>query len=326
MLRVRLIAGAAVMAGMLSLVLAQPAAAGPARVAALQVALKSLGLYPAAVDGVRGPLTRGGVVRFQRRRGLAVDGIAGPVTRRALGRLGRPRLGARLVRQGLRGWDVAALQFHLWRRGYSPGAVDGLFGPATRAALASFQASAGLAVDGVAGPATLAALRGRSAPSTQPPVGPVRFFRPVPGPIGDRFGAPRERGRRHAGIDFPAAYGTLVQAAGVGTVVFAGRNSGGYGNLVVIQHRLGWSSWYGHLSQITSWVGERVSGGTRIGYVGSTGNSTGPHLHFEVRLRNTPVDPLPYLLSGTAARSTARGRMAGCRAVTNYRTVQIDDC
>ncbi len=87
----------------------------------------------------------------------------------------------------------------------------------------------------------------------------------------------------------------------MGTTVFAGWNSGGYGNLVVVQHRLGYTSWYAHLSTLTSWVGESVSGGTRIGYVGSTGNSTGPHLHFEVRLRNIPVDPLPYLLSGTAA-------------------------
>jgi murein DD-endopeptidase MepM/ murein hydrolase activator NlpD len=229
-----------------------------------------------------------------------------------------------VVRRGRVGWDVAALQYLLWRRGYSPGGVDGVFGPATHAALLSFQRAAGLGVDGLAGPATVAALRRRSATTpVSAPQTPVRFFRPVPGPLGDRFGARRARGRRHSGIDFPASHGTLVQAAGVGTTVFAGRNSGGYGNLVVIQHRLGYTTWYAHLSQITSWVGEGVVGGTRIGYVGSTGNSTGPHLHFEARLRNVPIDPLPLLLSGTAARSAPAVR---CREPLDYRTVKIDAC
>jgi murein DD-endopeptidase MepM/ murein hydrolase activator NlpD len=145
----------------------------------------------------------------------------------------------------------------------------------------------------------------------------------VAGPIGDRFGAPRAGGRRHAGIDFPVPYGTRVGAAGVGTTIFAGWNTGGYGNLVVVQHRLGYTSWYAHLSQITSWVGERVSGGTRLGYVGSTGYSTGPHLHFEVRRWNTPIDPIPYLLSSTAARAPARMR---CGDPDAYRTARLDDC
>jgi peptidoglycan hydrolase-like protein with peptidoglycan-binding domain len=306
------------------LAMAQQDAAGSANVAALQAALKSRGLYPIAVDGIRGPFTARGIRRFQRRRGLIVDGIAGPQTRRALGRRGRPRLGARVLRTGRVGWDVAAMQYLLWRRGYSPGGVDGVFGPATQAAVLSFQRAAGLGVDGLVGPATLAALRRRAprAPVSAPQT-PVRFFRPVPGPIGDRFGARRGRGRRHAGIDFPANHGTLVQAAGVGTTVFAGRNTGGYGNLVVIQHRLGYTSWYAHLSQITSWVGERVVGGTRIGYVGATGNATGPHLHFEIRLRNNPIDPLPLMLAGTAARAKAAVR---CREPLDYRTVEIDAC
>jgi murein DD-endopeptidase MepM/ murein hydrolase activator NlpD len=324
--RVRLLAGAVMAAGTLLMGTAQHAAATSSNVAALQAALKSIGLYPAAVDGVRGPLTSRGVRIFQRRHGLVVDGIAGPNTRRALGRRGRPPLGSRLLQRGRSGWDVAALQFLLWRRGYSPGGVDGVFGPATAAAVSAFQSAAGLGVDSVAGPATIGALRRRSqAPTTAPtvPVGSVRFFRPVPGPIGDLFGAPRKGRRRHSGIDFPAAAGTLVQAAGVGTTVFAGRNSGGYGNLVVVQHRLGYTTWYAHLSTITSWVGEMVSGGTRIGYVGSTGNSTGPHLHFEVRLRNIPIDPLPYLLSGTAARAS---RTLRCRPPIDYRTVRINQC
>ena len=84
--------------------------------------------------------------------------------------------------------------------------------------------------------------------------GPVRLLRPVGGPIGDRFGAPREGRRTHTGIDFPVDAGTQVGAAGVGVTEFAGWNSGGYGNLVVIRHRLGYTTWYAHLSSITTWV------------------------------------------------------------------------
>jgi peptidoglycan hydrolase-like protein with peptidoglycan-binding domain len=115
--RVRLLAGAVMAAGMLVMGTPQHAAATSSNVAALQAALKSIGLYPAAVDGVRGPLTSRGVRLFQSRRGLAVDGIAGPNTRRALGRRGRPPLGSRILQRGHSGWDVAALQFLLLRRG-----------------------------------------------------------------------------------------------------------------------------------------------------------------------------------------------------------------
>ena len=69
---------------------------------------------------------------------------------------------------------------------------------------------------------------------------------------------------------------------------------------MVVQHRLGYTTWYAHLSSITSWVGEQVEGGTRIGYVGSTGRSTGPHLHFEVRRYDTPIDPAPLFVTPLA--------------------------
>jgi peptidoglycan hydrolase-like protein with peptidoglycan-binding domain len=291
--------------------IALPAAkveASPANVAALQAALTGLNLYTGQVDGIRGPLTRHAVIALQRRRGLAADGIAGPQTRRALGWRGRHRLGSRVMRYGQRGWDVAALQFLLQRAGHGPGRADGAFGPLTADAVRRAQASAGLGVDALAGPATLSSLRGggSGSPGSGSPSGPVRFLRPVPGPIGDGFGAPRS-GHTHTGIDFPVPYGTRVGAAGVGTTISAGYNSGGYGNLVVIQHRLGFTSWYAHLSSITTWVGENVVGGTRIGYVGSTGNSTGPHLHFEVRRFDTPIDPAPLLLPTVAARPHASG-------------------
>jgi murein DD-endopeptidase MepM/ murein hydrolase activator NlpD len=135
----------------------------------------------------------------------------------------------------------------------------------------------------------------------------VRLLRPVGGRIGDGFGAPRKGGRTHTGIDFPVQAGTRVGAAGVGVTEFAGWNSGGYGNLVVVRHRLGYTTWYAHLSTITTWVGEQVTGGTRLGYVGSTGNSTGPHLHFELRKNAVPIDPTPYLLSTVATRASGNG-------------------
>lgn len=301
------ISGGAVLALVAAaLALPSPAAAANANVAALQSALTSLHLYKGFVDGIRGPLTRRAVIRFQRRHHLLVDGIAGPQTRRALGRRGRPPLGRRAMRLGNNGWDVAALQFLLLRRGYGPGRIDGAFGPLTQAAVLRAQRSLGLAVDGIAGPQTIRALRGRGGGSgTQTvsnPTGPVRFLRPVPGPIGDGFGAHRPGGRRHQGVDFPVAYGTRVGAAGVGTTIFAAYNYGGYGNLVVVQHRLGYTSWYAHLSSITTHVGQNVVGGTEIGRVGSTGYSTGPHLHFEVRRYNTPINPVPLLLGTVAAR------------------------
>ncbi len=294
---------------LVAVLLAVPAsaAASPARVAALQSALQGLHLYDGFVDGIAGPLTRHGVLSLQRRRGLAVDGVFGPRTRRALGWRGRPGLGSRPMRQGNRGWDVAALQFLLQRAGHGPGRADGVFGPLTRGAVLRAQRAAGVAVDGIAGPVTIRSLRGGGSPTTvSNPTGPVRFLRPVAGPIGDGFGAPRSD-HVHQGLDFPVPYGTRVGAAGVGTTIFAGYNYGGFGNLVVIQHRLGYTSWYAHLSSITTWVGEEVVGGTRIGYVGSTGASTGPHLHFEVRRYDTPVDPAPLLLSGWLTQRMAAG-------------------
>ncbi len=343
-MRLRRSSGAAAVAVVLSLVSGPALAqASSSNVAALQVALRAKGFYRLAVDGVRGPLTRAAVVRFQRRRGLATDGVAGPITRRALGRRGRPRLGSRIVHSGQRGWDVAALQFLLAKRGYPPGSIDGLFGPVTRLAVVNYQRALGLGTDGLAGPITIGSLRGRSTSPTSGgrAEGPVRFVRPVSAPLGDGFGAPRDGGRRrHLGLDFEAWTGTPVGAGGVGVVEFTGRNQGGYGNLVVIRHRLGFTSWYAHLSRIAVSPGQPVSGGTIIGYVGSTGNSTGPHLHFEVRRWGTPIDPLPYLLATTAsasARRLARGAglgpdrsdrftCGGGALVVSYRREKIDRC
>src|SRR6476469_4373890 len=136
------------------------ASAGSADVAALQVAMSALGLYPHPVDGITGPWTQGAVRTFQAQHGLTVDGVAGPQTRAALGKRGKPNLGKRPMHAGQRGWDVAALQFLLHERGFAPGGFDGGFGPNTQNAVRRFQSAAHVGVDGVAGPATLNALRG----------------------------------------------------------------------------------------------------------------------------------------------------------------------
>lgn len=305
-----------------ALVAPAPADASPAKVAALQSALQALQLYDGYVDGIEGPLTRRAILALQRQRRLAADGVFGPQTRRALGWRGRPGLGSRPMRNGSRGWDVAALQYLLQRAGSGAGRADAIFGPLTEAAVKRAQEAAGIGADGVAGPETLRALRGAGGDAPSPvPTGPVRFLRPVAEPMGDGFGA--DRGDHlHTGIDFPVPEGTPVGAAGVGTVIFAGYNTGGYGNLVVIQHRLGYTSWYAHLSSIATLSGQAVDGGTRIGYVGSTGYSTGPHLHFEVRRYDTPIDPAPMLLSTVAARPAAnarRGPSGGCDDVGRAR-------
>lgn len=98
----------------------------------------------------------------------------------------------------------------------------------------------------------------------------------------------------HEGQDIDAAYGTPVQVAATGKVIIAGRQRG-YGNVVYVDHGSGLSTRYGHLSEIDVTVGQTVTRGQRIGLVGSTGRSTGPHLHYEVRINNQPVDPRRYL-------------------------------
>jgi murein DD-endopeptidase MepM/ murein hydrolase activator NlpD len=98
----------------------------------------------------------------------------------------------------------------------------------------------------------------------------------------------------HTGIDFGASEGTPIKAAADGVVVSAGVQ-GGYGNTTIIDHGNSLATLYAHQSRMIVSSGQSVKRGQVIGYVGSTGNSTGPHLHFEVRVNGTPVDPMKYL-------------------------------
>lgn len=276
---------------------AEADASGDPAVAALQVALVRAGVYQGAVDGAAGPLTRAAVRRLQARAGLPVDGITGPRTRRALGSFARRPLGARLLRRGDCGSDVAEAQFELAWAGYPSGVFDGCFGPHVLGAVHRFQRARRLLVDGKVGPQTLAALR---VPVAVPP---VRLRWPVNAPVGDRFGP---RGDRfHAGIDLLAPAGTPVEAAAAGRVVWSGPRDG-WGVLVTIADGRGIRTLYAHLATAGVRLGDRVAAGTVVGRVGTTGDATGPHLHFEVRVDGAAVDPLPLLSAVTRIEAAAR--------------------
>ncbi len=141
-----------------------------------------------------------------------------------------------------------------------------------------------------------------AAPLAGTGFGGLPLRRPVPGPItspfGNRFDPYYHVWQLHTGVDIGAAAGTPIVAAAAGRVSQAGW-FGGYGNYTCIDHgqvdgqRL--STCYGHQERILVTPGEQVSAGQVIGLVGSTGASTGPHLHFEVRLGGRPVDPLPWI-------------------------------
>ena len=104
--------------------------------------------------------------------------------------------------------------------------------------------------------------------------------------------------RMHSGIDFPAKSGTAIQATGAGVVIKAIKKKSGYGIHVVIDHGYGYTTLYGHMSQINVKKGQKVTKGQIIGQVGNTGTSTGEHLHYEVRFNNRPINPIDFILDG----------------------------
>ena len=128
--------------------------------------------------------------------------------------------------------------------------------------------------------------------------GTGRYIWPAPGSITSYFGYryhPILRKRKyHTGVDIGAPMSTKIMAADSGTVIFSGTN-GGYGKMISLDHGNGFSTVYGHCSALLVGEGQSVTKGQTIGLVGSTGFSTGPHLHFEIRKSGVPVDPLSYL-------------------------------
>jgi murein DD-endopeptidase MepM/ murein hydrolase activator NlpD len=129
------------------------------------------------------------------------------------------------------------------------------------------------------------------------PAGPVQgasggWIWPLNGPLTSPFGY--RWGRMHEGIDISVPEGTPIRAAKAGSVIMAAYN-GGYGNYTCVDHGGGLSSCYAHQSSFAVSPGDQVAQGAVIGYSGNTGSSTGPHLHFEIRVNGTAVDPLGYL-------------------------------
>ena len=124
----------------------------------------------------------------------------------------------------------------------------------------------------------------------------------ITGHFGERLDPFSGEGAFHAGMDIASHYGDGVRATADGVVIVMEQHAG-YGRLVVIDHGFGVTTWYGHLSAFQTHVGTHVKRGDIIGNEGDSGRSTGPHLHYEVRIYNTPVNPWRYL--STAATTTS---------------------
>ena len=123
----------------------------------------------------------------------------------------------------------------------------------------------------------------------------ISLIKPVSGTISSRFGAGSSiRRSSHTGLDIAAPSGTTIVAAASGTVTFSGYK-GSYGNMIVISHGNGVQTYYGHCSKLYVSAGTQVSRGQKIAAVGSTGNSTGPHLHLEIRVNGVAYNPQNYL-------------------------------
>ncbi|WP_150526453.1 M23 family metallopeptidase [Roseibium sediminis] len=149
--------------------------------------------------------------------------------------------------------------------------------------------------------ALMALSKARSEVAKLPVQRPVRKVQ-----ISSRFG-PRldpflRKWALHSGIDFKASYGSRIYSAGPGKVVYAGWQ-GGYGKVVIIQHAHGYKTRYAHMSRIQVSKGETVTAGTVIGNIGSTGRSTGPHLHYEVRRGDKAIDPSNFIATGDRLKS-----------------------
>jgi murein DD-endopeptidase MepM/ murein hydrolase activator NlpD len=164
-----------------------------------------------------------------------------------------------------------------------------------RGALASVRAEKEDAMEDLA---SLEAEQARVAGALQGAPGPIKqgsgqLIWPVNGPVTGVFGEVRP-GHLHSGVDIAVPEGTPIRAADSGRVALMGW-VGGYGNYTCVQHTASMSTCYGHQSSFATSNGASVSQGQVIGYSGNTGNSTGPHLHFEVRINGSPVDPMGYL-------------------------------
>lgn len=278
------------------------------------------------VDGSFGPQTLAAVKSHQRAKGLAVDGFVGPATWVSLGGFpgtsagnaggtgGAPSCSSQTVRYGATGGLVRTLQARIGT------SVDGSFGPQTLSAVRAYQRSKGLTADGVVSAATWRALGGfpcgtggnTTGPgtgnndddtgSTPPAASPGADYK-LPFPAGTSYRITQSPSGLFShskiyskyAIDFAMPTGSTVLVSREGTVYKAGWDSYGGGNSVMVRDATGNCMQYNHLSAINLRAGQRVAQGDVVGRSGSTGNSTGPHLHLEVHLHGQPVDPKPWL-------------------------------